>query len=189
MEKMYYDFSSCGYLATLAAYPDPFLKALQDNDMSENGGRGIHRKLIFGENLDTLSFPVEFTVYNGEKLRDVIEMRFPCGFLISTHIKELFEENGITGWKPYEVVVKRKNGEIIPGYHGFSVIGRHLDLMPAPGAVVPDFYHPECWKGYGIICSQRVVDLLRKYKIRDFDITARFINEQGEEIRYERVKI
>lgn len=188
MEKKYYSFDSTKYLVTLAVTPDLFSKAIDDGDFSADSFRHIIPKLMLGTYPDNLIFPVEFTEKNGKKLRDVIEMRWSFAFLISTRIKELFEENGITGWKPYDVVVKRKNGEIIPGYHGFSVLGRYPELLPASGDLVPDFYHPECL-GLGIVCSQRVVDLLRKYKIRDFDITSRFINEQGEEIRYERVKI
>lgn len=188
MEKMYYKFNSSHYLVTLAATPDIFEKAIDEGDFSADSFRHIIPKLMLGTYPDNLTFPVEFTVFDGKKLRNVIEMRSACAFLISTRIKELFEKNGITGWKPYEVVVKKMNGEIIPGYHGFSVTGRYPGLVPASGSLVPDFYHPECL-GLGIVCSQRVVDLLRKYKIRDFDITSRFINEQGEELRYERVKI
>ena len=52
-------------------------------------------------------------------------MRYPGLMLISDHIRNIFEENGLTGWKSYDVVVKKKNEEVIKGFSGFSVIG-HL---------------------------------------------------------------
>lgn len=65
--------------------------------------------LQFGEPLENIEYPIGFIVQGGTKLRDVIDMRYTGLMLVSDHIRNIFEENGLTGWKPYDVVVKKKN--------------------------------------------------------------------------------
>jgi len=92
------------------------------------------------------------------------EMRFPPVFLISEKVCNLFKENGVTGWKQYDVIVKDKKGKIIHGYYGFTVTGK---TPASKDEVIPDFFHPAplC----AIVCSQKVFDLMKVNKIRDFE--------------------
>lgn len=65
-----------------------------------------------------------FHQQGGIKFRDAITMRSLDHILISDSLKLLFEENHITGWRSYPVVVYDKKGNQIPGYNGFTVTGR-----------------------------------------------------------------
>ena len=186
MTQKYFDFDSQGYLNTLAATPDIFKRALENGDYSPET-RDIITLLMLGTYPRSLTFPVEFTVTDGKKLRDVIEIRCCYSFLISTRLRDIFRTEGLTGWQTYDVIVRKKNGEVIPGYCGFSVIGRCPCEVPQ-SADVPDFFHPES-KARGIRCSQKVIDVLRKYKIRDFDISNPIYDTDGNTVSWERIKI
>ena len=122
-----------------------------------------------GEYPDWLKFPVEYVESEKGKIRDVMEMR-DLYFLISEHLKDVFEEAGLTGWKTFDIIVRKKDGEILPGYYGFTVTGRNPSSKVERGVEIPDFFqlNPNCG---AIICTQRVVDTLKTNKIRDFDIT------------------
>lgn len=163
MDNKYYVFDSHGYLNTMAGIPNIVNEAIAKHDGS---GTVIMHQLIFGEYSPELHFPIDFQIEENGKIRDVIEMRWPSAFLISDRLKEIFTTEGLTGWRPYDVVVWSKKGEIIPGYSGFSVIGRNPEEK-GTGAQVLDFFK---FSGLWIICTQKVVDVLKKYKIKDFEI-------------------
>ena len=74
MTQKYFDFDSQGYLNTLAATPDIFKRALENGDYSPET-RDIITLLMLGTYPSSLTFPVEFTVTDRKKLRDVIEIR------------------------------------------------------------------------------------------------------------------
>ena len=186
MIHKYFDFTSQGYLNTLAATPDIFERALEIGDYSPET-RGIIDLLMLGTYPRSLAFPVEFTVFDGKKLRDVIEMQWCSAFLISNRLRDIFQTEGLTGWQTFDVIVRKKNGEVIPGYCGFSVIGRCPCEVPK-SADAPDFFHPES-KARGFRCSQKVIDVLRKYKIRDFDISNPIYDKDGNNVSWERIKI
>lgn len=169
MDNKYYNFTSNGYLVTLAVAPVFFEKAIASDDWSEDGGRMIYDHLIRGEHRDYISFPVDFIVTDGKKLRDVIEMRYPFGFLISERIKTIFECAGLTGWRTYDVTVHKNNGEEIPGYYGFQVTGKCSTVIPGQSEQPSDFFRPDSWY-YGCVCTQKVIDVLRANHINDFDI-------------------
>lgn len=164
MENNYYRFNSKGYLNTITVRPDLFAEALEEKDYSSKGGRYIHHMLVFDDYPAWLHFPVSFTVFDGNKLRDVIEMRFPPVFLISERIRNLLKDNGITGWKYYDAIVKDRSGNIIPGYYGFSVTE---ETPPSKNTAIPDFFKPSplC----AIVCTQKVYDLMKVNKIKDFE--------------------
>ena len=69
------------------------------------------------------------------------------------------------------------------GYYGFAVTGTN-SIDPNNPDYIPDFFHfyPKC--GY-IVCTQRVVDLLKKHKIKDFEIME--INEHSYLHLYDRI--
>lgn len=166
MANNYYHFSSKGFLSTLAASPKIFQEAIATNDWSSK--RYIHDNLIFGESLESYKFPLDFIVTDGKNVNNVIEMRFVSAFLISENLKNLFEQTGLTGWKAYDVTIHKKNGEILPGFYGFSVTGRNPVKNSDEAVDIPDFFRlrPD-WRT--IIASQKVVDVLKVNKIKDFE--------------------
>ena len=134
----FYKFGSEGYLTTFFVSPDLFENAIENNLFGPESGREIHHQLLYGDDSGSypkyIEFPVVYRHEEGKKMRDMLDMRFDghC-FLISDRMKLLMEDNGITGWKSYPVLVYDKKGNEIKGYHGFTVTGRGGEmrfLMP-----------------------------------------------------------
>lgn len=165
--KTFYAFSSKEFLNTIWASPKIFedeLKNRRDNTME---GSDIHMELLYGEYPADLEFPVEFIVQGGTKLRDVIEMRYHPGLvLISDHVKQTFESNGLTGWRPYDVTVRKKSGEILAGFNGLSIIGRLPEGWDSGTVEIPDFFKVD--PAY-VICTNKVIEVLKDNKIKCFE--------------------
>ena len=176
MKSKYYKFNSKNALRTLAASPVVFEKAIKEDDWSPKSGRHIFEKLIFGHYPDFLDFPLDFIVTDGREIRDVVEMRYPHAFLISEKLKTVFENSGLTGWRTYDVVIHKKNGELLPGYFGFSVIGENPVDDDDCQLPAPDFFRlkPD-W--LSVICTQKVVDVLKENKIKVFETSP--VNEDN----------
>lgn len=167
MENKFYLFRSKGSLNTIAAFPDMIYREIEEHTLHNCKNKYILEWLMFNEYPKDLQFPVPFTVYDGRNYRDVIEMRKVCGFLISDRIFELFKESGLTGWKSYDVIVRDKKGNIVPGYHGFTV----TEVTPTdvgPDTVIPDFFRPSPY--YCTICSQKAKDVIKANKVKDFAV-------------------
>jgi len=71
-----------------------------------------------------ISFPIIFKQEYGNKLRDILDTGWPSLFLISDKMKAVLENNDLTGWKTFPVIVLDKQGQEINGYYGFSITGR-----------------------------------------------------------------
>lgn len=144
--KDFYTFHSKGYLTTVSVFPDRnryFQKFDANTFMNE--------KIIKGD-WSGLEFPLIFhQTHEGKRFRDVLDMRWPSAYLISDRMKNILEENKITGWKSYPVVIYDKKGGIIKGYNGFSIVGRSgpLDLKNQPiEPVIDDNGHITEYKEY-----------------------------------------
>lgn len=159
--KTFYTFSSKGYLNTIWAWPKVFIEAQHNRDKHFDKVENLPWALQFRESLQDIEFPIEFIVQGGTKLRDVIDMRYPGLMLISDHIRNIFEENGLTGWKSYDVVVKKKNEEVIKGFSGFSVIGHLPEGWECNDEGIPDFFRV---KPAFSICNQKVFNILKEHK-------------------------
>ena len=125
----FYVFSSKGYLTTFDVSPDLFEHAIKYNLHGPESGREIHHQLLYGDENgiypEYIKFPVIYRNEKGKKMRDMLDMRFDGNcFLISDRMKVLMEENQITGWKSYPVIVYDKKGNEMLGYHGFTVTGK-----------------------------------------------------------------
>jgi len=60
----------------------------------------------------------------GRRMRDVLDMRsVGAEILISDRMKHVLEDNQITGWKSYPILLYDKKKNLIPGYSGFTVTG------------------------------------------------------------------
>lgn len=82
-----------------------------------------HWKLIKGD-YDKIDFPVAFKQEYGTKLCDILDTGSAGFFLISERMKEILENNQLTGWKTFPIQLYDKKGNKITNYHGFSVVGR-----------------------------------------------------------------
>jgi hypothetical protein len=152
-----------------------------------------HWKLIKGEYLG-IDFPVTFKQKCGKKLTDILDTGWPGLYLISDRMKTILEENKLTGWKTYPIKLLSKNGNEIPGYHGFSITGhcgpidyekadifekrlvptgplcrfyrgRYVGLDQWDGT---DFFIPN--KTYGVIVSQKAANILKRSKITNLHL-------------------
>jgi hypothetical protein len=153
-------------------------------------------------NYQHISFPVIFKHSMGKKkLTDLVDTGHPSFFLISDRFKKLLEDNQITGWKTYPIVLLEKNGQEISGYHGFSVIGscfpedysqskvieyRYVEKGPLVKhykgyRVVPngnfDFFIPP--RTIGFYISEKAAVLLTKNKITNLEL----LDIKEEEVR------
>lgn len=190
MEKLY-RFKTVNSLKAFAVRPDYFDNALKNNLYGPDSGRDIRKQLLFKcyKNLDEyppyVRFPVIYRHLDGRELRDILEFRSvnPPG-LISERMKQLLEEEGITGWETYPVVIYDRKGNEINGYHGFSVTGRGGCRLELPHPKEETYYYakPEynIWdstqwdgtdifriKGYNCgFCTQKVKDVLTKNHIK-----------------------
>ena len=143
---------------------------------------------------DEFSFPLIFQHKNKHKPLDMLDTGSGCLYLISDRMRKILEENQLTGWNVFSIKLLEKNNEI-PGYHGFSVLGRcgqidyskseiiykqmfewsplkkhykgeHFDLDQWDGS---DFFVP---KGTSeTIVTSKVADVLEKNKITNLRLT------------------
>jgi hypothetical protein len=139
-------------------------------------------KLIVG-NYEDILFPVLFKQAYGKKICDIIDTGWPSLYLISDKLIDIFEKNNFTGWKLFPVKILDKKGNVIEGYHGFSVTGICGPIDYSKCTIVEkrfvpngtlnkyyqglyigldkwdgsDFFLPE--KYYGIIVTQRVAEI------------------------------
>jgi len=67
--------------------------------------------------------PLRLSAYQGGQATDFLWTAFPPLVCISSRVVELLTEHRITGWATYPVEVYGREGEPLPGYHGFSVTG------------------------------------------------------------------
>lgn len=80
-------------------------------------------KLLMGD-YSGINFPVEFKQAYGKRLDDVIRTGHGALYLISNKMKNVLEENKLTGWKTFSIKILEKQGSEIKGYQGLSIIGR-----------------------------------------------------------------
>lgn len=167
MNNQFYKFSSKHYLNTIHVWPKIAIDFAGSDKDRPYWLKNIDMTLWFGEYPPSLEFPVEFIVQGGTKLRDLIDTRTVTLLLISDHVRRVFEDNGVTGWKPYDVIVRRKSGELIPGFNGISIVGRLPENWYSDDAELPDIFHvPPAWT----ICTPRLLKILKKNKINCFDL-------------------
>lgn len=92
------------------------LKA-EENQISD------YSKLIEGR-YDELIFPIIFKQQHGKIFTDILDTGWPSLYLISDKMKDILEENFLTGWKTFKIKFYDKYENVIYGYNGFSVVGR-----------------------------------------------------------------
>jgi hypothetical protein len=84
-------------------------------DRATNLLRGVYNEI---------NFPLIFQQEYGELLTDILGTGHCNLYLISDKFKKTLEENNLTGWKTYPIILFDKQGQKIPNYHGLSISGR-----------------------------------------------------------------
>ena len=169
-------FRSEGFMTTFTVDADIYENAFGKDDPDSLEKRRLYDFLLDGNYPEWLEFPVVFRERphdSGKKLRDIIGPRL-CPCLISERLKALLEENGITGWKSYPVEIYDRKGELVTGYHGFSITGRggsvrYKDPEKQEGGI----YDSSQWDGsdffrvkpYYTLVTARVKALMKDNKI------------------------
>ena len=182
----FFNFSTTGGERTYAVSPDLFEHAINNDLHGPESGREIHHQLLYGNDdggyPSYIDFPVVYRHFEGNRMCDMLDMRYDGNcFLISDRMKLLLEENHITGWKCFPVLLFDKKGNEITGYHGFTVIGRggEMDFLLPPEQIPygedRSYVHwrKEQWDGSDIfriypnylVITSRTKDLLKKNRI------------------------
>lgn len=121
-----------------------------------------------------------FKIYKGQKRFDLVSYCDPFNFAISEKIKLILEENQITGWTCYPIIIEG----IEERYFGFHVTGKGGEVTNRDeDGFVPMFepveWNKSKWDGSDIfniegtaikVCTQKVKDILEKAKITNIEI-------------------
>jgi hypothetical protein len=95
--------------------------------------------------------PVEIGWAMGQaKPSAVIRTTMGTMIIIADSVVQLLRSHGFTGWSQYEVSVRDKQGQLIPGYSGLAVTGRCGNIDDSLGTQVPRIYPGgifPVWKG------------------------------------------
>jgi hypothetical protein len=114
--------------------------------------------------------------------------------IVSDAVVQLLRSHGFTGWSLYEVSVRDKQGQLIPGYSGLAITGRCGKIDYTRTVVVPRIrpagifpigkgllFDPESWDGSdlfmpaGNVGHKLMVDRVKKAferaKIRNVSFT------------------
>src|ERR1700761_161521 len=113
--KNYYTFGSKLSSTTFQAHPLGL--------SFKKGGIGDIEKLTLG-NYYKIHFPVKFKQEYGDKLHDILDTGTAIMYLISDRMRDVLEENQLTGWKAFPIQLYDKQQNEVKGYQGLSITGR-----------------------------------------------------------------
>jgi hypothetical protein len=160
----------------------------------DKNGVASEWNLIEGK-FEEISFPVIFKHKYGKNFADILDAGWTGLFLISERLKNLLEENGLTGWKTYPIKLLDKKNKEISGYFGFSITGSCgpmtfrksdiIDIRRVPeGPIInvykglyigldkwdkSDFFIPS--GSYRIIVTKKTAEILKSQKITNLELT------------------
>ena len=144
---------------------------------------------------DGISFPVVFQHIRGKKLCDILDTGWTSLYLISDRLRSTLEQSDLSGWKSFPIEIIGERGIEIKGYFGLSITGRSGPINYRKSKVIlkritpssplskfykglyidreswdgSDFFLPE--KNYGLIITGKTVEILKRNKFTNIDIT------------------
>lgn len=133
------------------------------------------QKIKIGKYRPSQSFPVK--IAKGNKFYDVCYFADPFNFSISERLKNIFLENGFTGWGYYPLAIEGSAEQ----YYGFTVLGTcgPIKKPSTPGWVIGYEFDLKTWDGSDFFCPQdtlhtfftdKVKYVLEKNKVSNFGI-------------------
>lgn len=186
-EQELYKFRPLNGCANFHALPDIVKNAVSEGRFED--ARAYWNNLLNYGDLSRYEFPIVFRQSKtfGSKIHEINPTNGVSYPIVSDRVISILEDNGITGWKTYPIILYDKHGNRLDGYNGF-----YVDVMKGMGL---DFEPPqdrcdkttEDWKwivtkrgwlditnwdgrdftraGWGIIVTERVVKLFKKEKV------------------------
>ncbi len=183
-----FKFYNQGWDTTIKVLSDYFIDEMRIHEVDESGrviGNWFrdYNKIGLGIYPEWIEFPIVFRVVRGNKFRDIIDTEsFNTNMLISDRLKDLLEQEKVSGWQSYPIKLYDKKGSVVTGYHGFSVIGRggefeDKDEIPIMERVIKNIkwkYRISNWDGSDFFyinpgffyVTDRVKKLFRLYGIQ-----------------------
>ena len=169
----------------------PFRGVIENYDL-------VEPEISRGEKEVSEIVPVKHSM-GGKTLYDVIWTTNAFPLIVSARVIELFESNGITGWKTYDVEIHSKKNELInQKYYGLIITGRcgyrdyskNSIIMNKIGITTEPYskgfyFKDDYWDGSDLFmckqdgngestmfrfCTQKVVDLIKKEKIKNLSL-------------------
>ena len=186
-EQELYKFRPLNGCANFHALPEIVENAVSEGRFED--ARAYWNNLLNYGDLSQYELPIVFRQCTcfGSKIHEINPTNGVSYPIVSDRVISILEDNGITGWKTYPIILYDKHGNRLDGYNGF-----YVDVMQGMGL---DFEPPqdrcdkttEDWKwivtkrgwlditnwdgrdftraGWGIIVTERVVKLFKKEKV------------------------
>jgi hypothetical protein len=135
-----------------------------------------------------------YTAGRGGKATDVLWAYDVLTFFFSPDLTQLLRDHNVTGWSTYCVELRIKSGELLSGYQGIAVTGHECtrdrsrsQIVEKPAPVLGGrsyrvyrslYFDEQEWDGSdffwvsdrgGIVVTEKVCQLFRKYKVRNFE--------------------
>lgn len=118
----------------------------------------------------------EFRVDEGRKFFDLIGYQDPWNFAISERLKRLLEENKISGWDCYPILIENSDLK----YFGFQVNGKAGPITSLDGDGDPIHgcteFDENTWDGSDIFCLQDTAIKVCTTRVRDILLNAKITN-------------
>ncbi|WP_224245758.1 hypothetical protein [Hyalangium gracile] len=137
--------------------------------------------------------PVEWAMGSARPMQ-VMWTMYAAPLILADSVVQLLRSHGFTGWSLYDVAVRDKQGQPIPGYSGLSITGRCGNIAWERGVEVPRsrpagifpvwmglFFDPESWDGSDffmpaerggyVFVVEEVKRALERAKIRNVEFT------------------
>ncbi|MDY5043654.1 MAG: hypothetical protein SPF15_06610, partial [Candidatus Cryptobacteroides sp.] len=132
-EQELYKFRPLNGCANFHALPDIVENAVSEGRFED--ARAYWNNLLNYGDLSRYEFPIVFRQSKtfGSKIHEINPTNGVSYPIVSDRVISILEDNGITGWKTYPIILYDKHGNRLDGYNGFYVDvmkGMGLDFEP-----------------------------------------------------------
>lgn len=139
--------------------------------------------------------PLVLRAYQGGQVTDFLWSDLVRIFCISTRVIDIFTTESLTGWSTYPVELFGRKGDVLEGFHGFSITGKECSRNYLLGEIVLKPVYPKSEKlrkvrkglyfnenewdksdfftirNQGIVITERVKTLLLKNRVSNVKLT------------------